>query len=191
MVLEEFVRDYSSMLTGSQMAKKKKLNQKSVANVLKEMEKEGLLKSKTSGKNKLFFLNLDDKETIVNFISAVEHLRVINFYKKNPLIKEIATKIIPYCNGIAVIFGSYVKGTKKGGSDLDLFIAGNCKRKKIAKISEAYRLDISIKNYPVCVFNKALSGRDFLINEVVKDHIIILGVQMFVSKLIRFRYGKD
>ena len=89
-VFEEFLRDFNSELTGSFIAKKRNLNQKTVANYLNKLEKETILKSRTQGKNKLYFLNVDNKEILKNFIISVEHLRTINFYEKNILIKEIS-----------------------------------------------------------------------------------------------------
>ena len=122
---EEFLGDYTGFFTGSFIAKKKKLNQKTTANYLQSLEKEGILKSKIQGKNKNYFLNLENKEIVKNFILAVEHLRAIQFYEKNLVIKEILEKINRYINGSALIFGSYAKGIQKKYSDLDILIIGN------------------------------------------------------------------
>src|SRR3989338_7251801 len=118
-IFEEFLRDFNSELTGSFIAKKKGLNQKTVSNYLNRLEKEAILKSKTQGKNKLYSLNLNNKETVKNFIIAAEHIRTVNFYKRNILIKEIAEKMQNLIMGTAVIFGSYAKITQKQDSDLD------------------------------------------------------------------------
>ena len=82
-VLEEFLKDYSLKITGSAIAKKNHLNQKSVSNFLKELEKKGFLKSIIQGKNKLYYLNLEDELVTLSFISYVEQLRLIEFYKRN------------------------------------------------------------------------------------------------------------
>lgn len=189
-VIGEFVKDYQAMLTGSRIAKKNNLNQKSVANMLNQLEKDGFLKSKVSGRNKQFYLNIDNKETI-NFISAIENLRTVNFYKKNPLIKEIASKIIFHCNGIVMIFGSYAIGKQKEDSDLDLFIVGDYNKREVDKISEMYRLKINVKNYPLSTFEKALLRKSIFMKEILKNHIIILNAQEYILKLVRFYYGKD
>lgn len=189
-IMEEFLRDYKIRLTGSTIAKNKGLNQKTVANSLKEFEEMGILRSTMQGKNKLYYLNLDDKKTIENFISAVEYLRTMEFYKKQPLIKEIITKIVPYCKGIVAIFGSYAKGTQKKDSDLDILI-GSYNLKEIEKISKMYKIEINIKHYPLNSFRKALINKDPLTEEVIKNHILILDAEKFVSFIMRFRYGKD
>ena len=99
-VIDEFLRNYDIEITGSDIAKKKKLNQKSAANALRELEREDFLKSRIEGKNRLYFLNLEDKENIINFISALEHIKTIRFYKKNYPNAEIVVGAI-----IASIFG--------------------------------------------------------------------------------------
>ena len=190
-IFEEFIRDYEVRLTGSYIAKKRNHNQKSVANALKEFEEEGFLKSTTQGKNKLYFLNLDDAQMAVHFISALEYLRTINFYKKQPFIKEIAKNILPHCRGVVAIFGSYAKGAPKKDSDLDIFVAGEYNSKEIDMISEAYKIEINVKHYRMTVFKKALIKKDLFLEEVIKDHILIENVQQFVSYVREFRYGKD
>src|SRR3989344_4895193 len=92
-IFEEFLGDYSVGLTGSFIDKKKKLNQKTTANYLYALEKEGILKSKTQGKNKNYFLSFDNKEILKNYILTVEHIKAIEFYNENLVIKEISEKI--------------------------------------------------------------------------------------------------
>jgi len=190
-ILEEFLKDYKAKLTGSFIAKKKNLNQKFVAIALKEFEEYGLLKSTLQGKNKLYSINLYDAQIITNFISSIEHLRTIAFYKKQPMVKEIAAKILTFCRDIVVVFGSYAKGTQKKDSDLDLFIVGYCNKKEIEKIVEMYKMDVNIKHYPLHTFKKALLKRDPLIVEIIKDHIIIKNIHEFISLVREIYYAKD
>ena len=176
-IFEEFLRDFDARLTGSFIAKKKKLNQKTVSNYLNKLEKEHILKSKTQGKNKLYSLNLDNKEILKNFIISVEHLRTINFYKKHILIKEVAEKMQSHIKGTAIIFGSYAKNTQKDNSDLDILIIGKSDEKKINKLSKIYRIKINIKIYPKL-------EKDILTKEVIKNHIIIKNAEQFIEKIL-------
>ena len=189
--IEEFLGNYTGSFTGSDIARKKSLNQKSVSNALNKLEVEGFLKSKTVGKNKEFSLNLDNMETVKNFIVAAEHIRTANFLKKQALIKEIILKIGPAFNGIVIIFGSYAKGTQKKDSDLDIFIAGAYDRDKVYKVSELYNLQINVKNYPASAFRRALKSKDILLTEIIKNHVIISGAEEFVNAVMRDYYGKD
>lgn len=187
-ILEPFVKDYRARLTGSQIAKKHKLNQKTVANYLNRLEGQHILKSATEGKNKLFRLNIED-EIIIHFISAIESQRTIRFYKKHPLIKEIMAKSM--INGIAIIFGSYAKGTQDQDSDLDLFIVGQANKKEIEKLGETYKIEINIKQYSQKDLKRSLQTRDPLTEEIIKDHIIIKNNQEFITLLRTIRYGTD
>jgi len=179
-VLEPFILDYRTRLTGSSIAKSRKLNQKTVSNYLKSLESQNFLKSAAEGRNKLYFLNLSDEQLIVNFIAAVENARTINFYQKHILIKEIAAKMLPHIKGISLIFGSYAKGNEKKGSDLDIFVAGSADEAQIDKIAEIYHLEISIKKYTLLEFKKALKESDPLIKEVISNHILMQNAQEFV-----------
>ena len=176
-VFEEFLRNFELKLTGSFIAKEKKLNQKTTSSYLNELEKEGILKSETQGKNKLYFLNIENKEILKNFIISTEHTRTICFYKKNILIKEIIEKIQPFIKGIAIIFGSYAKNCQKQDSDLDILIIGKCNEKEINKISKIYRKEISLKIYPKL-------EQDILTKEAIKNHIIIKNTEQLIGELI-------
>jgi len=176
-IFEDFLGDYTAQLTGSFIAKKKKLNQKTVSNYLNKLEKEHILKSKTQGKNKLYSLNLNNKEIVKNFIIVVEHIRTINFYKKHLLIKEIAEKINPLIKGTAVLFGSYAKGTEKDNSDIDILILGKCNEDEINKMSNVFNKEISLKIYPK--FKK-----DILTKEVIKNHIIIKNTEQIIEEIL-------
>lgn len=176
-ILEEFLRDFKTGLTGSYIANKKNMNQKTVANYLNRLEQEHILKSKIQGKNKLYFLNFDNMEIIKHFILAIEHLRTIKFYKKNILIKEVSEKIQPFIEGCAVIFGSYAKGTEKRGSDIDILIIGKCNEKEIDNISDMYRIEINLKIYPIM-------KKDLLTKEVIKNHVIIKNTERFIEGII-------
>lgn len=172
-IFEEFLIDFESGLTGSYIAKKKKLNQKTVANYLNLLEKQGILRSKVQGKNKLYYLNLENKEILLNFIMGIEHFRSINFYENNLIVKEIFEKINSFIDGIAVLFGSYAKGTQKKDSDLDILIIGKCDEKEIYKISKTYKIDINLKIYPKI-------EKDILFEEVLKNHILLKNIDGFI-----------
>lgn len=180
LVVEEFLRDYALKITGSDIARKKKLNQKSTANILHELEEDGFLMNESEGKNKYYSLQKADKEILLHFILVIEHLRTIRFYKENTLIKEVITKIKPLCKGILIIFGSYAKGKQKKDSDLDIFLVGKYDIKEIKKIGERYGMEINIKQYSLSVFKNAPHAEDYLIKEVLKDHILVNNAEEFV-----------
>jgi len=189
-VLEEFLQDFNKKLIGSSIAKNKKLNQKSVSNILNEFEKLNLLKSKTEGKNRCYFLNIKNETLLIPFLSLLEHLKTIEFYKRNSVIKEVASKILKSCEGIVILFGSYAKGIEKKESDLDILIIGKYNKNKIEEVSELYGLEIDVKNYSFEIFTESLKKTDFLINEVFKDHIILKGSEDFISRRLLYETNK-
>src|SRR3989344_3230322 len=123
-VIEEFLRGYDLKLTGSEIARKRRLNQKSVANLLNELEEQTIFRSTVQGRNKLYSLNIENEEMARQFLASVEQLRTFHFYQSHPLIREIASKLLVCCdsNSIVLIFGSYARGKEKEGSDLDVFV---------------------------------------------------------------------
>jgi predicted nucleotidyltransferase len=172
-MLQSFINNTNIKATASEIAKKRKLNQKSTSLFFKELEKQNILKSSTQGKNKLYFLNKESK-LLIHFISIVENFITINFYKKHTKIKYLAEKILPKINNTAIIFGSYTKNKQKSGSDIDLLIIGDYD-KSIEQDAELFNLTLDIKHY------KELR-KDTLVEEVKKNHIILKGFENFIQK---------
>jgi len=174
-MLESFISNTDDKITASQIAKNHNLNQKSVYLFMEELEKESIMTSEIQGKNKLYYLNKDNKEIVKQFLCSIEHLRTIFFYQKHPSLKLIIQKILPYIDDIAAIFGSYAKNTQKKTSDLDIFIAGNYDEKEIASISSTFNIDINIKR-------QTSFKEDTLTKEVKKNHILIKNTEQFIRE---------
>jgi hypothetical protein len=181
-ILEEFLPDYTTKVTGSQIAKKKGINQKSVSNFLKELQEEHLMRSVQQGKNKLYCLNLDDELILRSFLSCCEQTRTIHFYQSRPLVKEVMGKVLPFCQGVVALFGSYAKGTETQDSDMDLLIIGKHDKEGIQKASRPYRIEINIKHYP-----KVPEKSDPLLREILKDHILLGQAETFVEMVLKWR----
>ena len=56
-VLDGFSSDYEQKIHGRVLAKKLKMNQKTVANSLSSLEKQNILKSYVEGRNKYYYFN--------------------------------------------------------------------------------------------------------------------------------------
>lgn len=177
-VVEELLRGYDVEVTGSSIAEKKRINQKTVANYLNMLEKKGIVKSRFLGRNKIFSLNLGNDEITMNFIMAAEHLKTIEFLDKQLVVKAICSRIKKHIKGTAAIFGSYAKGIQKKSSDLDIFVVGKADEDEIEKVAEMYNIKIDIKIY------KTQINPDILVKEVIKDHVIIKNTEAFVSSVL-------
>jgi len=146
--------------------------------ILENLEKKGILISKTKGKIKTYRLNLTDFTK--KYLIFVEQYKAISFLSKRLMIKEIIEKISPHIKGIGVTFGSYVKKLETENSDLDIFVAGSYNSDGIKKVSEMYGIEVSVKCYPLETFEKNLR-KDILLKEVLKNHVIFLDVEGFIE----------
>lgn len=174
-IVEELLKDINVGLTGSFIAKKHNLNQKTVANYLQKLEKEHILTSTIQGKNKIYLFNLENQ--IMDFILAIEHLKTFHFYQKNSFIKEVAMKLKAATKGTLIIFGSYAKNTHKKDSDLDIYILGKANEEKIDSIATLYNIDIHPKIY-------SKFTPDILTKEVIKHHIIVKNAEPFIQEML-------
>jgi len=145
---------------------------------LENLENKGIIESKTKGKIKTY--KIKKNYSSKNYLGLTEKYKAISFLEENPVISEITEKISPYIKGVGIIFGSYVKKLNKKDSDLDIFITGNCNKEKIEEVSKDYGIEINLKVYPERLFKKEIK-KDFLIKEVLKDHIIFLNSEKFID----------
>ncbi|MCX6750384.1 MAG: nucleotidyltransferase domain-containing protein [Candidatus Pacearchaeota archaeon] len=173
-ILAEFCSDYSKRIYGGQVAKKLKMNQKTVSNILNALEKQNIVKYFTEGKNKYYFLNKLSPQ-IADIIKILEIERKNNFIAKYPKFKELFIALEKRTKGVLIIFGSYANFTSNEKSDLDVFVMGNLKGKE--DLEEKYNLIINIVKSSKENFNK----EEIFIKEIIKNHIILKGVEEFIE----------
>ena len=181
-VLSLFTNDFSREYYVREIERLLKISPRTSQLILEDLEDKGIIESKTKGKIKTFKLN--PSEFTKKYLVFVEQYKAIAFLEKKLLIKEIIEKITPHINGIGVIFGSYVKELEKEGSDLDIFIAGNYNNDEIKKVSKNLGIEISVKCYPLKIFEKSLT-KDILIKEVLKNHVVFLNAEQFIQKVFK------
>lgn len=175
-VLSLFTNGFGKEYYIREVQKILKISPRTAQLILDDLEKKTVLESKTKGKIRAY--KIKKSETAVDYMVFVEQYKKLAFLGEKQMVKEIVTKIIPFISGIGLIFGSYAKGTEKKDSDLDIFIAGNCDRSSIKKTSELYGIEISVKAYPMKIFEKEIRN-DILIKEVLANHIIFLNAEYF------------
>ena len=172
---EYYIREVEKLL---------KISPRTAQLMLEDLENKGILESKMRGKIKLYKLKFNWSSK--KYLIFTEQYKEIAFMEKNILIKEIIEKISPNIKGIGLIFGSYVKGTYRKDSDLDIFIAGTYDKERIKKISKMYGIEISVKCYPIGTFEKNIN-EDILLKEILKNHIVFLNAEHFVRAVVRNR----
>jgi predicted nucleotidyltransferase len=173
-ILSEFSQDYSKRIYGGQVAKKLKMNQKTVANILNSLEAENILKYNTEGKNKYYFLNKLNSQ-IKDILKIVELGRKNLFFEKYPQFKDLFLELEKRTNGLIAIFGSYAKFSSNENSDLDVFVIGNIK--DVEDLEDKYNIKINI----VRSTHERFSKSDVFIKEVLKNHIILKGIEEYIE----------
>ena len=173
-ILNEFSSDYYGRIYGRAVAKKLKMNQKTVSNILNKLEKENILKYSYEGKNKYYSLNKFNPN-IKEVIKLIEINRKIKFIERNKRLRELFNKLEQKSEGILVIFGSYAQGTNTEKSDLDVFVIG--KLSNIGDLEELYGIKINVIKSDKSKFNK----NELFIKEIIKNHIVLKGVEEFIE----------
>ncbi|MCD4759544.1 nucleotidyltransferase domain-containing protein, partial [archaeon] len=127
---------------------------------------------KKEGKNNVFFL----KKNIFsrNYILQSELNKLNNLLNNYPELMIILEEILKKINeNLIIVFGSYAKFKAKKNSDIDIYIKTN--NKEIKKKVECINSKINVKIGP---FNTNSN----LIKEIVKEHVIVRGVEEFYER---------
>ena len=154
------------------IAKKLGESHSTVLRKLNNLKKENVVDSKVEGKNKIFFL----KNNIIakNYIQKAELQKLSTLLRKYPEFSILFEEILKKTDErLIVLFGSYAKGLAKKESDIDIYI--ETKNRNVKKSIEDIHSKISVK---IGTFDI----KSLLIKEIIKDHIIIKGIEVFYEK---------
>ena len=181
-VISLYSGNYKDKFYLRQISKLAKLPLKTCQNVLINLEKKRVLKSKVEGKNKYFSLNLDNIQAKSALLQAVIYKTDIFLEKYSPFktfLKELNTNIP------IIVFGSFAKLIADKDSDLDLMI-----------LSEKEELSFHLLPYKVHKVNmsessflKAVKEQETLIKEIEEKHIILNNHSFYVNMMWQ-QYGK-
>ncbi len=181
MLLNEFTRNYKAKLTASDIAKSLNLNQKTVSNHLHKLTNQRYLKTERQGKNLLFQLNFFNKDLTTNFLINLEIKKSLQLLKKHTFIQSLLQDIKAQN---LLIFGSYAKGLEHKKSDLDVFIVGNYNKKEFRNLETVYGIEVNV--HSIADFNNVFHKT--LVDEIVKDHVILRGFDIFVRNFLKGHY---
>ena len=154
------------------IAKKLDESHSTVSRKLNNLKGENVVDSKKEGKNKIYFL----KRNIVsrNYILHAELHKLTKLLLKYPELSVIFEEILEKTKErLIVLFGSYSKGLAKKDSDIDIYI--ETKNRNVKKTVEEIHSKINVK---IGTFDK----NSPLIQEIIKNHIIIRGIEVFHEK---------
>jgi len=173
-ILGGFSGDYHKRIYGRDIAKRLKINQKTVSNILNKLEKENVLKFSVEGKNKYYYLN-NLNPSIKEIIKLIEINKKIKFIERYKKFRELYSQLELRTDGILAIFGSYSNFSANENSDLDILIIG--KHQEVKDLEKLYSLKLNI----VKIDRKKFDKGDILIKEVIKNHVVLKGLEEFIS----------
>ena len=162
---------------GRELAKELKTSLTRIQSILNELRSHNVLDYKKEGKNHIYFI----KKNLIScsFILNAENYKLIKLLVKNPFLEPVFKEIInKYSDKLILLFGSYAKFIPKEDSDIDIYIETTDKKIK-ETINRIYE-NVSVK---IGEFNKD----DLLIQEIIKNHIIVQGGKKFYEKLGFFK----
>ena len=178
--LSLFTKDYSTKITASKISRVLKIPQKTLSRKMNLLCDLGLLKFRREGRNKLYFLDLNDIH-VKGLLTAVESHKAINFMLKNKKIVIMLNELTKIST--VVIFGSYAKGTQTTVSDLDLLIFGE--KKKVQEIIKKYPFKVNFHISSFKEFKRLLKEKNTLALEIKENHILFNQVEIFVDLFIK------
>jgi predicted nucleotidyltransferase len=155
-----------------EMARKLNESHSTVLRKINALVKENVLDFRKEGKNKIFFIK--------NNLKAKNYVYSAEIYKFNKLLKahprlgtifEDVKKNVP--RGMIILFGSYAKGSPKPNSDIDIYVETNDNDLKYKLQELNSKLSIKIGKFDM---------NSLLIKEIIKNHIIIRGLEDFYER---------
>lgn len=182
-IISLYTGDYNARFYLREIAKLANLPLKTCQDVLVNLEKEKILKSKTEGKNKYFSLNLDNINVKSELVKA-EIYRTELLLEKYPEFKTFLKAIDT--NFIIILFGSFAKLKADKNSDVDLFIVTNKKEKLPYHLLPHKIHENALKEES---FRKSLTEKEPLIKEIESNHIILNNHSSYVN-IFWGHYGK-
>ena len=183
-ILALFLGDYNKQFYLREISKLAKIPLKTTQNLLSQLQKDKILKSIISGKNKYFRLNLNDIRAKL-YIFQAEIYRTLIFVEKYPIFKIFLKEI--KTNAPIIIFGSFAKFKAEKNSDLDLLILSKEKQNL-----PFYLLPYKIHEIKLSEadFIKSFEKQETLIKEVQENHIILNNHSFYTNAIWNY-YGKQ
>ena len=153
----------------------KKLNEShsTIFRWLNQLKTENIVDSRIEGRNKVFFL----KKNILarNYVLKAEVNKTMKLLGKYSALSIIFEEILNKTNEkLIVLFGSYAKGLAKTDSDIDIYIETTSRNVKVLVEGIHSRINVKMGSFNI---------RSPLIKEIIKDHVIIRGFEVFYEQL--------
>lgn len=189
-ILALYLSDYAARMHVRQISRWLSRNHRTVSLALKRLEKQGIMKHEDVGKNKQYFLNLDNVLTR-DCLKNAESLKSMEFLEKHFILKKLLTELsLDMRDTALMLFGSYAKGEETKGSDIDLLILKDKTERKILKniteFAARHNINIQIQKTTQEQFELAIREKDNLVVEIMKHHVILNNAELFIDIFWRY-----
>lgn len=154
------------------IAEKLGTNHMTVSRKLRDLVEENIVDSRTEGKNKVYFLKKSiEGRNAVMITEIYKQSRVLRHY---PVLRGVFRSVqeMPEIS-LALLFGSYAKGLAAKESDIDIYV--ETPDSSVRRQLEQKHSSLSVK------IGKFDTG-SMVIREIMKDHVIIKGVEIYFDK---------
>ena len=157
-VLGYFMLHEGQELYVNEMARRLKLDQGNLYRKLKELEKEGILKSELRGKERYYSLN-------TSFALREEYKKII---LKTVGLEHLLKEALQRVEGLkeAYLFGSYAKDQMDAASDIDLLAIGSYDtlelQKEISEVQRSIGREINVVSFGAVEYEKKRKNDPFV-----------------------------
>ena len=154
------------------LAEKLQTNHMTVARKLRHLVDENIADYRTEGKNNVYFLKKSIEGRNAAMIAEVyKQSRIVSTY---PVLRGIFQEVqemreIP----LALLYGSYAKGLPTKDSDIDIYIE---------TLNSTLKKQLEQRHSLLSVKIGEFDPKSLLIREIIKDHVIIKGVEVYFDK---------
>ena len=163
------------------------IDYKNTYNLIKELEKKGLVIKERMGNTNPVRVNLKPSYDIY----SVENKRTEEFLNKHPKLRIVKRYVeeINHPFMIVLVFGSYVKGNENTISDIDMCVICDNER-KIKELEDKLRLlslKLSIHDFSTEEFISMIEKKqDNLGNEILKNNVILYGIENYYNLISKW-----
>jgi predicted nucleotidyltransferase len=147
-------------------------NHATVLRRLRELTADNIVDYRTEGKNKIFSIKRTIEGRNAAMIAEIQRQSLV--VSRYPVLRRTvrALQEMPEIH-LALLYGSYAKGLATKSSDIDLFIESLDTSLKKRLEQRHSSLSVKIGDF---------DPKDLLIREIIKDHVIIKGVEVYFDK---------
>jgi predicted nucleotidyltransferase len=154
------------------IAEKLHSNHTTIARKLHILVDENIVDYRTEGKNNIYFLKKSiEARNAVMITEIYKQSRIVSTY---PILRGIFQAILEMPEiQLALLYGSYAKELAIKGSDIDLYIE---------TLNPSVKKHLEQRHSLLSVKIGEFDTNNLLIREIIKEHIIVKGVEAYMEK---------